>query len=336
MQYLRVHGNDYEMGLQIGEHFSSYLKQAILPYEEELSNQELLREVRHLKAMLKEEYPNGLREIYGRADGAGIDRDATLLMFFPEIQKRVDGCTTLFLRKPNGHLLFSHNEDDKNFTEENTALIRYEYEDFWVIGYTMAEKLLGSSYAFNSAGLIFSTNYIYPVETHLEYLSRYVLSRRLMNAKSISEVFEILNEMKVASPFSLNVLSRKTLEAWNIEKDNERLYAHKITDRLGRANHFLMRPFDELSAHPSTAFRTEYVQTELAKLDAQTAKLEDLKKILSYHEEDYNRCVYKQPGLFTVLSVTVSNFSYDSETDTIEIYDYLNNTSIKKGYSEFE
>ena len=336
MEFITVRGNDYQMGYQIGAYFSSYLKSAILPYIEKIKDAKILHLVLELEARLKEEFPDGLEEIKGRADGAAIPRDATLLMFFPEILERTEGCTTVFLRKPDGQLLFSHNEDDKEFTPENTALIKYDYGSFWVVGYTNAEKLLGSSFAFNSAGMLFSTNYIYPETTKLEYISRYVLSRKLMNAKSIPEVKALLQHMRVASPFSLNVINKNTLEAYNFEKNNETYDTKEVTDRYGRANHFILHPYPDAKERVSSYFRTNYVQEKIRTINAETAQLQDVKGILDYAEEDYYRCVYKEPTKFEKFSVTVANFSYDSANDEIEICDYLTKTCIKKGYSEFE
>ncbi len=99
------------MGYQIGKKFKKYLSTVISKYECKLP--QAIDSVKHLEMKLKALLPNCLDEIYGRADGAEVSRDAMLLLFFPEIFKRIDGCTTAIVKKSD-KVLFVHNEDEKN------------------------------------------------------------------------------------------------------------------------------------------------------------------------------------------------------------------------------
>ena len=159
------------------------------------------------------------------------------------------------IKKKNGKFLFSHNEDEKKYTFENTALIKYDYGQYWIVGYTMAEKLTGSSFGYNSYGLVFSSNYIYDTKIELSNISRYIMVRTVMNASTIEEVIRILKKCKVASAFSLNVLDTKTFKAINIEKDIEEIYVTNIEDRYARANHFTTKK-DEL---PNSRLLSKYL-----------------------------------------------------------------------------
>ena len=94
-----VTGTDYDMGYQIGKIFKKYLQNAIKKYDEKILNKNVYSKVKELEIKLKNESFNCLQEIYGRADGAEVSRESLLLMFFPEIYKRIDGCTTLILKK---------------------------------------------------------------------------------------------------------------------------------------------------------------------------------------------------------------------------------------------
>jgi len=207
IRYLEVSGTEYEMGFQLGQAFAAYLQSAALGMEETLAQGAIREKAERLEGKLKAQLPACLEEIYGRADGAKIPRSLALLLFFPEISKRADGCTAAVIQKENGKFLFCHNEDDEHYTTENVALVKYQYGDFWITGYTVATKLVGSSFAWNSARMVFSSNYIYDTKIQLENISRYVAVRDVMNAKSLEEAVQKPREAKVASAFSLRNLS---------------------------------------------------------------------------------------------------------------------------------
>ena len=105
-----VTGTEYEMGYKIGEKFKMYLQNKVKIYDEKITNPIVYSKVKEMESKLKNEFPKCLEEIYGRAAGAEVSRDSLLLMFFPEIFKSIDGCTTILLKKSNGKFLFSHNE----------------------------------------------------------------------------------------------------------------------------------------------------------------------------------------------------------------------------------
>lgn len=330
-----VSGTDYDMGYKVGNIFKEYLCSEIKKYDEKILNENVYSKVKELELKLKNESSNCLEEIYGRADGAGVDRESLLLMFFPEIYKKVDGCTTLILKNKDNKFLFSHNEDDKNYTTENTALIKYDYGNYWIVGYTMAEKLTGSSFAYNSYGLVFSSNYIYDTKIELDNISRYIMVRNVMNARTLDEAIEILKSSKVASAFSLNILDTKMNKAINIEKDIEEIYMTSIEDRYARANHFIAKENDLTEKPISSKFRNTKTNELIKNIDQSTAKIEDLKTILNYETEDYYKSVFKDPKKYADKSVTVANFSYDGANNFIEINDYLGDSELKFKYEEF-
>ncbi len=331
-----VFGNEYEMGFKIGEHFKEYLLQESSAYEKEIkNNEEIYSKVKNMELKLKEEFPICLNEIYGRADGAGISRDTMLLMFFPEIFKKQDGCTTLILKKNYNHVLFSHNEDNVKCSLQNVALIKYIYEDFWIVGYTRAAKLMGSSFAYNSYGLVFSSNYIYGSEVNINNVSRYIMVRDVMNSKTIDEVIDKMKKHKVASAFSLNILDINTGEVINIEKDVEEIYITNINDRYARSNHFIAKK-DDLKEPPiSSKFRYYKSKELLDNLDSQKATINDVIDILKYETDDYYKSIFKDLNKYIENSVTVANFSIDSNSKRIKLYDYIGQDKIELDYYQF-
>lgn len=331
IRYLEVSGTEYEMGFQLGQAFAAYLQSAALGMEETLAQGAIREKAERLEGKLKAQLPACLEEIYGRADGAKIPRSLALLLFFPEISKRADGCTTAVIQRENGKFLFCHNEDDEHYTTENVALVKYQYGDFWITGYTAATKLVGSSFAWNSAGMVFSSNYIYDTKIQLENISRYVAVRDVMNAKSLEEAVRKLREAKVASAFSLNILDLNENRAVNIEKDTEEIYPTPICERYARANHFIAKTEDLPQPPVSSAFRCAKANELIAQVDRKTASISDLQSILMYETQGYNESIYMDAKKYPEKGVTVANFSYDGESGKIAVRDYLGG-----GVMEFE
>lgn len=341
MKCFEAKGTDYELGLQVGEFFKDCLggladeSAAMLK-----DNRRAADYVEMAKAFLAKEYPALLDEVYGRADGAGIDRDTGILLLSPDIRELSSGCTTVILKKPDGTFLLSHNEDDHGYSPENTAVIKYIRPDgSWFAGYTFAGKLLGSTTGFNSNGLIFASNSIYPERTETGYISRYIMQRDIMNSKDAADVMYRLARCKVAKPFSMNVIDTKNGFALNIEKDLERLYVTPITERYARANHYKAGPYAPVphSTLGNSFFRDWKANVGMNLLDPKTASLKDLQDIVDYvgpdEYETINRSTLKYDP--AVHSVTVCNFSFDQSSDIVNYRDYLGHTEQTWKLSEF-
>ena len=329
MKLIEVKGTEYEMGYKIGTYFKEYLSNAIKKYDSKIKIVDVYKEVKQLEKKLKAQFPQCLDEIYGRADGASISRDSALLMFFPEIFKKIDGCTTVIMKNKDNKFLFSHNEDGRNYNINNVALVKYAYEDYWIIGYTKAEKLTGSSFAFNSYGMVFSSNYIYDTKIDLNNISRYIMVRDVMNSKNMEEAIQKLKDSCVASAFSLNILDLNENMAINVEKDIKEIYVTHIRDRYARANHFIAKKDNLLDKPISSSFRDSKSRELVNKLSRNTVKIEDLISILNYETDDYYKCIFKSPKKYSNKSVTVANFSYNAVSNEIIIKDYLEDSELK-------
>ena len=326
LKFIEVKGNDYEIGYQIGQHFKKYLKNKIIDFDKKVHLAET--EIEFLKNKLENTFPNLLHEIYGRADGANISRKSFLLMVFPEIYERIDGCTTVIVKKENS-VLFAHNEDNEDFNLENVALIKYNYGDRFIISYTMAERLAGSAFSYNSNGLLFSSNYVFDENLNLDNLSRYIVVRDVINSKNIEEVLQKLKDNDVASAFSLSVLDINTNQVINIEKDIHEIYVTEIKDNYARSNHFHVKEHDESKDPEDSKFRYKKTNELINKLDVENCCLNDLLNILKYQTDDYYKCVYKQYGKFMNLSVTDATLCIDTSQNYFKIYDYIGKSILK-------
>lgn len=320
IKIFEVGGSHYDMGLAIGRQFKHYLD-GVMPivcarvpkYRERISA---------LQDQLRRSMPNCLDEILGRADGAETSREAMLLYMFPEICGGVHGCTTVAYNK-GGRALFAHNEDDVDFVGEDVALVKYNYEDGFVFAYTMASRMAGSAFAFNSYGLAFSSNHIFGGRLQCENISRFIVLRDIINSKSIEEVRRKLSSIEVASPFSLNVLDVRTAEMCNFEKDISDLAETPIRDRYARSNHFLTREaFCAADVPVSSLFRREKTAESISAL-GDDASIDDLVRALEYEGDSFDTSVYEDRLKYPGKLCTVATFAVDGAAGTYTVYDRI-------------
>lgn len=330
--------NEYEIGIKLGKIFKDFLQKDIKKYEERLKNKKIKEATRKIEKKLQKEYPQYLEEIYGRADGAKVDRLALLLMFCPEIYKAIGGCTTIITKSTDNRILFAHNEDGRNKTLDMLAIVKINFNQEWVVGYIFANKLLGSAFAYNSHRMVFSNNYIYGVKPKIENVSRYFMARDLMFSKNMDEVIQKVNKIEIASAFSLNVLDIKQKEVFNIEKEYDKTDITNITGKYARSNHLLVRPKDEKDIPETSIFRYRKANELLEKLDVNNIKIEELVQILQYSTKDYNKTIFKDRNYFSQLnkSTTCATFTFDIVDSKVMIYDYIGKERLAIDYNSFK
>ncbi len=327
LELFEVKGTDYEMGFQIGSKFKAYLKKRIASFDEMATDYSSI--ISEIEYKLSVSFPHLLQEIYGRADGAEISRKSYLLMLFPELYRKAEGCTTLVLKKSDGEVLFAHNDDNECFNLANTALIKYNFGDDYIVSYTMVERLSGSAFSFNGSGMVFSSNYIFGDNENLHNLSRYVAVRDVINSKSIDEGIAKLRTTEVASPFSLNMLDLNTHRAVNVEKDISDVYITEITDRYARSNHFHTKQGDSKTATADSIFRHKKANELISALDNNTAEITDLVEILKYTTDVYDESIYKEYGKYPGVWVTDATFAVDTADENFTVYDYMGKSVLK-------
>lgn len=331
---LVLKGSDYEIGLQAGLIFKAPINNEIDKYSKMLEDEETSIIVDKIIYKIQNELPRCLLEIYGRADGANVDRKTLVLFYSPEVYTKLDSCTTAIYKKQD-RVLFSHNEDDYDCDHENRKLFKLVYNDFYLFGMGDYHKLNGSNFGYNSYGLVFSCNYLFHEKVKLDNLSRYIVSRDIIEAKNIKDFLDRIKKHKPASPFSFNVMDINTLEALNIENDLDDMYITKINGKYARSNHFLNKENSKMSLN--SKYRNEFANEKILKLN-DDANLEDLKSVLAYENEEYVKSIFMDPLKYKDLnnSVTIANFSFDSKERVVKLFDALDHSYIEFPYGHFE
>lgn len=147
--------------------------------------------------------------------------------------------------------------------------------------------------------------------------------------KIFYDIIEKLKSTFVASAFSLNILDLNENKALNIEKDIKEIYITNILDRYARSNHFIAKQ-DNLPVVPEFSDFRYYMSKQLInKLNKDSVKMDDLVSILNYETEDYYKSIFKSPKKYNDKSITVANFSCNSDLKEILIKDYLDNSELK-------
>lgn len=339
IKIIEIYGNsNYEIGYEIGKIFKDYLQKNITKYEEKLNNKDILKKVEETIRISIIKYPNHVEEIYGRADGAQIDRKALFYMMFPELYEGTDGCTTIIVKTSSNRVLFAHNED-YIADMDKIALIKINIGNKWIVGYAVANRLLGHAFAYNSDGLVFSNNYVYGASINLIKPSRYFLIRDIISSSNIQEVIKKAQDNDIASAISLNILDTKSNETINIEKDNSDTNITLINTRYARANHFLSKEINMKNIPESSIFRCYKSKELLDKLQLEYTCMDDLVKILQYHTNEFDKCIYKDRDFFENIkgkSKTCATFTFDSLDNKIQIYEYMGKEKINIEFDSFK
>ncbi|XP_070574451.1 beta-alanyl-dopamine/carcinine hydrolase-like [Ptychodera flava] len=222
-------GTHYEVGHDIGSTFKSrigdfygkytVLHDVLLPYYHTAKGRDVYDGFLNVT---NSTFPQLIDELQGIADGAGQPfYHVFLLEIRTEIQllKRKlpePSCTDIALNFVDQKTsvqwtIQAHNEDADPLIKDYGYIIdahiidptgHYPEEKFTAFSYPGI--LPGNAFGFNSAGMIFSINAVFPVNVVEAAIPRYITNRMLLGAKSVDEVFQIINKYSSSSGFNIN------------------------------------------------------------------------------------------------------------------------------------
>jgi hypothetical protein len=326
MKHYTVNGNDYEIGTQIGKILQKGIRGAEAVGNRLLADKTVAEQFAALKMKLLDAYPQAMQNVYGRADSAGVDRDAYLMTMCSEIiEGAAEHCTDILVKVSVDECILGHNEDGE-YSTDNAALIKYEYDDHFVFDYTAVDALAGVSITFNSYGIVITDNYIYMPEKNPLDIPVWFVLNELIHTKSIDEILSALDGRSFASGFNLNVADSNTSRLYSIEGKLGQIDCIEITDRYAHSNHFTHPCFDEFYTPDdgTTLFRLEKSKEFLNRLDIAKATENDIYNILMHHgESPYNSifCVKERLD-----NLTACTLLYNSKKRIATMHDHLNGT----------
>jgi hypothetical protein len=273
-------------------------------------------------------YSEYLQEVYGKADGAEVDRDAYLLFICYEIYTERERCTDVIVKLDN-KIIGGHNEDGP-YSLKNTGLIKYITDYGFFCEYYCNDSLPGSTFGWNSHGIIFTCNYIYIHHKNTYGIPTWFILRSLIDCKNIDEVLNHLNVSDAASGGNVNIIDTNTKKAYSIEWRLNNLSVLEITNQFAHSNHLTRKEAGLPIAEPesNSKFRLDKSQELLKEVILKNK--EDVLKILQYHTDDYKLSIRNMTA-DDDNSITAATLIYNSDKE-ITIHSYLDNTVYQVDY----
>lgn len=319
-------GRGYSLGLDFVEIF----KDKIDKKEKEIIwNQPELERVLN---NINKQYPEYLQEMYGRADGLGIDRETFLFNICYSGFKRNEACTDIIVKVNENEIISGHNEDGLETLDE-MALIKYKKENMFYFDFSAYNSPQGTTFGWNSNGIVISVNTIHTFEYHQQGVPAWFILRDIIFCSSIEEIKNKIENIHCATGFSLNVIDKNTNKAYSVEKIYDSTDILEITDRYAHTNHII---HENAKYHSNilgcTAIRLKNANEKLKMLKDKCDR-EDIKNILQFYK-DSSEFIYRPIGKDQY--PTIATFIFDSKTNEINIYSYYDKSLVKSNFYEIK
>lgn len=311
--YLNLTGTPYENGKKSGEYFKSVLNPEVLKNTPLATKPQLKDKCILMMDKLKQEYPDYYEETIGKADGLGMDRIDYFSIMCPELFNfGFEHCTTIIVKKDNGHFVLSHNEDD-NYIPNNFCLSKVFNGNSWFVTNDMFNMPFGNGISYNSHGIVKTINYTHEENLKPEYLPRYYGQRHISEAKSLDDLIQRCREMKTGSGFHVTAIDLNTMKAVSVEVYHDTLSVIEINDTYVHTNHYIHgkhKDNPETDKGSNSVFRLNKAR-ELLENTERT--IESIKQIQRYRSPE-NR--FESSILQTTDDpyITLFNFTIDTET----------------------
>lgn len=318
----KVEGNLYTRSFKLGKIYKEDIQRNCKNISHLLNDTKINDILNIVKSKLEKLYPEYVQEVYGKADGAEVDRYSYLLYICYEIYTERERCTDVIIKLNNNKIIGGHNEDGP-YSLNNTGLIKYITNYGYFCEYYCNDALPGSTFSWNSHGLIFTCNYIYIKNKNQYGIPTWFILRNLIECKSIEEVLEKLNIEDAASGCNVNIIDTNTKRAYSIEWRLNNLDILEITDKFAHSNHLTRKEVGLSIAEndSNSKFRLEKSKELLNKIKINNK--EDILKILQFHTEDFKSSI-RNMIIEDDNSITAATFIYNTDRELI-IHSYLDN-----------
>lgn len=319
--FVEVVGTEYETGVQIGKLFQAELCKGAKKASSRLQEAEIRKDFEAVRHRLESEYPDYLQHAYGRADGAGADRDSYLLFLCYEIweDRGKEACSDIIVAD-HGRVIMGHNEDGP-YSSENSALVKCVSGDGWYYDFSSPDALAGGSFGFTSAGLVFTMNYMYLEQLKRDRVPVWFFLRSLVECRNIEEIQERLSRMDIASGFHWNLCVGG--KAYEIEAKYDRAEISEVNGIFVHTNHYLNPSLDEGYSDPesNTLFRYGKIKELIRKKGNFLRRAEEVESILKYQGSSYFNSIFETPEMG--LGITACTVLYDSATSQLHYANHM-------------
>lgn len=301
VRYLEAAGTPYERGKKSGELFQRSLPAIIPKYRKLLANPRIKETATNIQRRVGKIFPAYLEEVYGRADGAGIDREVYFLLMCAELLGEGTGCTTVIHRNADNTLVLAHNEDD-NYSTLNFSITKCITEQGWFVTSDFHTMPFGNGFSWNSHGIAKVVNFCPPPKVDLQSIPRYFIQRHISEAISLDDFSKRCQACSCASGFHALAVDVNTNSAVSIEITTDEVSAMSIENSFIHTNHYihpgLLQQEQVKDRESTSAFRLE-TSRRLLQNQMQTKgriTLEDLRAIMRYRGSSFNDSILAVQG----------------------------------------
>ncbi|MHA1110171.1 MAG: C45 family autoproteolytic acyltransferase/hydrolase [Promethearchaeota archaeon] len=324
--HLKVSGNPFEIGFQVGKHFKNKIHAVLEEFEDYKKHKNrAARKQTYIQKMLTESdrlCPEMIDEIRGMAEGSNVDFMDLFIhnsMHMPFWAKSSPNCSTSII-KQNDSIFIAHNEDAHPLLEKYAYYVFVAPENPYSIlffSHCYPGIIPGMSYGFNMAGIVQTCNSLPDPEKSIGIPRMFVGRSIYEHARTLSDVKEIIGSLKPRSGgANYNICSMKERSAVSIETTGTNYAVIPIQSRFFRANHYISTKFKH---HPSASDHTITRQSRgevlLPEIGAPSELLDIMRdnSIFLTMKETNNDCQTNSTLIFEITSDNVTMKKYDGK-----------------------
>lgn len=249
---IRVSGNHYDIGYQVGQQFKKLIRKALLrsPFYIGLKLMDSMKPewFNELQTNAEKFYPQYIDEIRGIADGAKMKyRDIAIVNFRHSIKLEIPKieCSTLIF-KDNDKIILAHNEDhEKTIREYSYILVAKYHKGPIIFTYSYPGCIPGNSVSFSSHGIVMTGNALEDPDLKLG-LPKGLLDHAMVESKTIDEAVKICQTNGRSGGYSYNLASQTEQKALNLETTSTRTGITSVNDRYFRTNHYISNDLKDI------------------------------------------------------------------------------------------
>ncbi|OFI01513.1 acyl-coenzyme A:6-aminopenicillanic acid acyl-transferase [Clostridium acetireducens DSM 10703] len=335
LQFIELNGSPYERGKKSGIFFKNILHKTMKNYEKYIKNESIYNQMKLVEKSVKKIFPNYLEEIYGRADGSGINKDLYFISMCAELINEGVGCTSIAYKKPNGNFILSHNEDDA-YEPGASCITKCVTEKSWFAGFDYCRMAFGNAFSWNSYGIVKTINFCTPININPNGIPRYFIQRHISEACSIEDFINRCNIPNRASGFHAIALDINKNIAISVEVTDKNINIIEIDDYYIHTNHYIHKNICNgklyTNSESTSLYRYNKTKELMNKLiKNNTVNKHNINKILNYRGHYYQDSILAIKG---EPNFTCANFTIDTETkNNLYIKSFTTNENLVIDYN---
>jgi hypothetical protein len=275
-EQLILPSDHYRAGFLIGQRSRKIMHEYVLSSEPWQSLKTWIgsERLKNMEDAARTFFPRYVDELAGIADGCKLPFLHVFLWnsrgdIYPFIS---EGCTTIYAPTPDGVLL-GHNEDGDPNLRSHCFISRRDpgSHNSGYLAFTYPASINGHTFSVNSAGIVHLVDNIRSLE-YGDGVPRQLLSRALLDCRSLDDVFSILKGCDRAGSFHHLLAQTGEDDILSVEYSPQEVSTLRLHTAYGHANHFIHPRLQNLKQRitPSSAARQIRVDQLCRKLTDST------------------------------------------------------------------